>query len=62
MKQTLREQIIDMCNYVIEKDKTPEYDYGGKLDTKGNKPPVGSRWMTPRQYCENYLRSLDDED
>lgn len=60
-KLILREQIIDICNYVIEKDKTPEYEYGGKLDMKGNKPPIGARWMTPKQHCQAILRSLDDE-
>lgn len=55
-------KIRDLCEYVIAKDKTPEYEYSHNprfyLDTLGEKPPVGSRWKTPARYCRDILAAL----
>lgn len=47
---------------IIDNDKTPEYGYGIKAVNKtGKSPPVGSRWMTPREICKEALEDIEEE-
>lgn len=54
-----------LIRQIISADKTPEYGYSSSdpqtyLNRAGNRPPVGERWMSPREICEEYLRGNYD--
>lgn len=63
------DKIKEVLQAIIETDKT-SYDYPAYhrsekarikhvYNPRGEMPPVGQRWMTPRELAEEALRSLE---
>jgi hypothetical protein len=54
-------EITLLLKQIMSADKTPEYGYDSSdpeshQNRAGHEPPVGERWMTPRELCKDCLR------
>lgn len=59
------EEIRELLNSIIKADKTGEYGYGSTRadrNKNGERPPVGSRWMTPAEICKEALEEIKEEE
>ena len=53
-------EVVDFSEMVIKSDKTRDYKYGGD-DAKNNKgdiPPKGTRWLSPRELARDFLKNI----
>lgn len=46
--------------YVIATDRTPQYEIDAP-NVRGDRPRIGTRWQTPKEYAEELFRQLGGE-
>jgi hypothetical protein len=50
----------NVLEYVIVTDRTPPYEID-EANTRGDKPPRGQRWKTPKEYALEQFRYIGGE-
>ncbi len=56
----------ELCEMIIDTDKTPRYSYGSKgknvLNNKGELAGSGQRWLTPYEIAQDEIRLLNKKE
>lgn len=53
-------RVREFAEAIMNADKTSDYEYGGEkaLNSKKEKPPKGTRWLTPRELARDFINEI----
>lgn len=54
-----RARLVELMRSIVLSDRSRPYDYREPRHTDGERPPAGTRWMTPRELAQTALDEIE---